>query len=260
MRLDEPTPGTWVLTLDRPDRLNALTFQAFGELEASVRRVAADPTARCLVVTGSGRGFCAGLDLEDAGALSSMPLAAAVRGQDGWARAITCLREVEIPVIAAVNGPAAGAGFSLALAADLRIAARSARFNAAFVRIGLTGGDCGSSWMLPRIVGLGHAYELLLTGRLIDAVEAERIGLVNRVVADEDLLSVAIDLAGEIAANSPLGVSLTKRVVQDNVDAPSLRAAIELENRNQVLAMQSPDMSEALSAFREKRAPRFASP
>jgi enoyl-CoA hydratase/carnithine racemase len=156
-----------------------------------------------------------------------------------------------------VNGPAAGAGFSLALAADIRIAAPTARFNAAFIKIGLTGGDCGSSWMLPRIVGLGHAYEILLTGRLVGADEAARIGLVNRVVPAEDLLASALETAELIAANSPLGVRLTKQVVQVNVDAPSLEAAVELENRNQTLAAGTQDMTEAMTAFIQKRPAAF---
>jgi enoyl-CoA hydratase len=162
------------------------------------------------------------------------------------------------PVIAAVNGAAAGAGFSLALAADIRLAAPAARFNAAFVKIGLTGGDCGSSWMLPRIVGLGHASDILLTGRFVDADEAARIGLVNRVVPAQDLRQEAIALATSITDNSPLGVRLTKQVVQMNVDAPSLHAALEVENRNQALASRTEDMNEALQAFVERRKPSFS--
>ena len=132
------------------------------------------------------------------------------RGQES----ITSFQRLAKPVIAAVNGAAAGAGFSLALAADIRIAAPAARFNAAFIKVGLTGGDCGSSWMLPRVVGLGHAYEILLTGRFVDSGEAARIGLVNRVVPAEELLNEALRVAEMITENSPLGVALTKRVVQ----------------------------------------------
>jgi enoyl-CoA hydratase/carnithine racemase len=180
-----------------------------------------------------------------------------LRGQETWARAITAFRRLAVPVIAAVNGAAAGAGFSLALAADIRLAAPAARFSAAFIKIGLTGGDCGSSWALPRIVGLGLAYEILLSGRFVDAEEAARIGLVNRVVTEDALLGDALALARQIAANSPLGVRLTKQVVQTNVDAPSLEAAVELENRGQALAGSTQDMAEALRAFNEKRQPVF---
>jgi enoyl-CoA hydratase len=186
-----------------------------------------------------------------------MTAAQLLREQESWAEAITSFQRLAKPVIAAVNGAAAGAGFSLALAADIRIAAPAARFNAAFIKVGLTGGDCGSSWMLPRVVGLGHAYEILLTGRFVDSGEAARIGLVNRVVPAEELLDEALRVAEMITENSPLGVALTKRVIQVNVDAPSLEAAVELENRNQTLAAGTHDMSEALRAFREKRPPVY---
>lgn len=255
--VDRPRTGIAVATLNRPDRLNALTFQMFDELARLAADIAADDRVRVLVLTGAGRGFCAGLDLTDAATLPDMTTAAFLDGQEGWSRAITSFRRLPKPVIAAVNGPAAGAGFSLALAADIRIATPAARLSAAYIKIGLTGGDCGSSWMLPRIVGLGHAYEILLTGRLIEADEAARMGLVNRVVPAEDLLTAALDMAELIAANSPLGVRLTKQMVQANVDAPSLEAAVELENRNQTLTAGTQDMAEALAAFLEKRPPAF---
>ena len=258
VQIDRPVAGVVVATLNRPQRMNALTFGMFGQLQTLCDDVAADDTVRAVILTGAGRGFCAGLDLDDAGTLPGMSAAQFLLRQEGWANAITSFRRVPKPVIAAVNGAASGAGFSLALAADIRLATAAARFNAAFVKIGLTGGDCGSSWMLPRIVGLGHAYEILLTGRLVESDEAARIGLVNRIVAPDDLLREAITLAETINANSPLGVRLTKQVIQINVDAPSLEAAVEMENRNQTLASRSPDMTEALTAFREKRPPSFA--
>lgn len=252
-----PRSGIVLLTLNRPGRLNALTFAMFEELRSFCRATAEDESIRAVVVTGAGRGFCAGLDLDAAAGLPGMTTQEMHRGQEGWADAVAAFRRLPQPVIAAVNGPAAGAGFSLALAADIRYAAPAARFNAAFIKIGLSGGDCGSSWMLPRIVGLGQAYEILLTGRLVDVEEAARMGLVNRVVPGDGLVDAALDLAVEIAGNSPLGVRLTKQVVQVNVDAPSLEAAIELENRNQVLTSRTRDMAEALQAFREKRAPVY---
>ncbi len=255
--VDRPREGVVLATLNRPDQLNALNFLMFDELLRLSTAIDTDPDARVLVLTGAGRGFCAGLDLADASTLPSMSTAEFLRGQELWSESITSFRRMTKPVIAAVNGAAAGAGFSLALAADIRIAGPAARFNAAFIKIGLTGGDCGSSWSLPRIVGLGLANEILLSGRFVDADEAVRIGLVNRVVAAEQLVDAALDLAQQIAANSPLGVRLTKQVVQVNVDAPSLSAAVELENRNQALAAGTADMAEALLAFREKRAPVF---
>jgi enoyl-CoA hydratase/carnithine racemase len=257
LRVERPVEGVVLLTLDRPARLNALTFTMFAELQSFCDEVSQDEQVRVVVVTGAGRGFCAGLDLDDAATLPDMTLAQMLTGQESWADAIAAFRRLPQPVVAAVNGPAAGAGFSLALAADVRLAAPTAKFNAAFIKIGLSGGDCGSSWMLPRVVGLGHAYEILLTGRMVDADEAARIGLVNRVVPAEDLVTAAVEIARAIADNSPIGVRLTKQVVQINVDAPSLDAALELENRNQVLASRTADMAEALSAFREKRTPLY---
>ena len=257
LKVDRPSDGVVLLTISRPDRLNALTFGMFAELRQFCNDIAEDDTARVVVLTGAGRAFCAGLDLDDAGTLPGMTTAEMVRGQESWSDAITAFRRIPQPVVAAVNGAAAGAGFSLALAADVRLASPAARFNAAFVKIGLTGGDCGSSWALPRVVGLGHASEILMTGRMVDAEEAVRIGLVNRVVAPEELLPAALELAALIAGNSPLGVRLTKQVVLANVDATSLRQAAELENRGQVLTSRTEDMAEALRAFREKRLPVY---
>jgi enoyl-CoA hydratase len=257
LNLSRPREGVLLAALDRPERLNALTFEMFDELAALCREVAADESVRVLVVSGEGRGFCAGLDLDEAATLPDMTPPEFLASQEGWANAIASLRRLPRPVIAAVNGPAAGAGFALALAADIRLASPAAKFNAAFVRIGLSGGDVGTSWMLPRIVGMGRAAEIMLTGRLLDAVYAERIGLVNAVHPGEELLDRALELAGEIVANSPFGIRLTKQVLQTNVDTPSLEAALELENRNQLLTAQSEDFVEALDAFREKRPPVF---
>ena len=255
--LERPREGMALLTLSRPDRLNALTFRMFAELRRCCDDLARDDSVRVVVLTGAGRAFCAGLDLDDAATLPDLSTAEMLRGQESWADAVTAFRRIPQPVVAAVNGVAAGAGFSLALAADVRYASPAARFNAAFVKIGLTGGDCGSSWALPRVVGLGHASEILLTGRMVDADEAARIGLVNRVVPAEELLDASLDLATLMAGNSPLGVRLTKAVVQANVDAPSLERAVELENRGQVLTSRTEDMAEALRAFREKRPPVY---
>jgi enoyl-CoA hydratase/carnithine racemase len=257
MAVDEPRPGIALITLDRPKQLNALTFASFGELRRVVEALEAHAATRVVVVTGRGRGFCSGLDLGDAAKLGEMSVNQMLAEQKTWADGIASLRLTGLPVIAAVNGPAAGAGLGLALAADIRLAARSARFNAAFVRIGLSGGDVGVSWMLPRIVGLARAAEIMLTGRPYDADESARIGLVNAVHDDDELLDAALDLAQMIAGNSPLGMRLTKQVLQTNVDAPSLPAALELENRNQVLASRTEDMSEALQAFLERRPARF---
>ncbi len=258
LAVERPQPEIVVARLNRPARLNAITFTMFDELVELQREVEADRAARVLVLTGEGRAFCAGLDLDEAATLPEMPAAEMLAGQESWAASIAGFRHMTKPVVAAVNGAAAGAGMALALAADIRVASSAARFNAAFVRIGLSGGDVGTSWALPRLVGLGRAYEILLTGRFVEAEEALRIGLVTDVVDPEDLLDRALETARLIVGNSPVGMALTKQVVQNNVDAPSLEAALALENRNQVLATRTHDMVEALAAFREKRTPTYA--
>jgi enoyl-CoA hydratase/carnithine racemase len=253
LRLERPADGVLLVTLDRAAKFNALTFAMFDNITALCRDLEGDPTVRTVVLTGAGRGFCGGLDLDAVAELLEMSPFEFLRGQEKWAGASLALHHLTTPVIAAVNGPAAGAGFSLALACDVRIASTAAKFNAAFIRIGLTGGDMGSSWLLPRIVGLGLANELLLTGRFVQPDEAARIGLVNRVVEPEELIPAALELASAIRANSPFGVRVTKQVVQANLGAGSLAQGIELENRNQALAAATSDMREALAAFREKR-------
>jgi enoyl-CoA hydratase/carnithine racemase len=257
--VDRPRDGVVLVTLNRPERYNAITFQMFDELHDLAGRLTADDEARAVVVTGAGKGFCSGLDLDEAATLPDMSPHEMMLGQEHWAGAFMKLHELPQPVIAAVNGPAAGGGLGLALAADLRLASPEARFNAAFVRIGLSAGDVGVSWSLPRVVGFGLAAEIMLTGRFVEADEAARIGLVNRVVPADELLDAAFDVAGQIAANTPFGVTLTKRVLHANVDAGSLGQAVEVENRGQTLATRGEDFREALSAFRQKRVATFTS-
>ncbi|MEV5835408.1 enoyl-CoA hydratase-related protein [Nocardia sp. NPDC052112] len=257
LRVERPRPQIVVARLNRPERLNAITFRMFDEFAELQAEIEADPDTRVLVITGSGRGFCAGLDLDQAAMLPEMSAAQMLSGQESWARSVSGFQRMTTPVIAAVNGAAAGAGLSLALAADIRIASTTAKFNAAFVRIGLSGGDLGTSWALPRLLGLGRATEILLTGRFVDAAEALRIGLVTEVCEPDDLLDRALEVAEQIRGNSPVGMALTKQVIRTNVDASSLDAALSVENRNQVLATRTADMREALVAFREKRLPRF---
>ncbi len=257
MLIEHPQPGVVLARMNRPDRLNAITFEMFDEFIELQQEVDADPDARVLVITGVGRAFSAGLDLDEAATLPGMTPIEMLKGQEVWAKSVAGFRLMRKPVIAAVNGAAAGAGMGIALAADIRLASTTAKFNAAFIRIGLTGGDVGTSWLLPRLVGLGRAYEILLTGRFVEAEEALRIGMVTEVTEPDELLARALAVAATICGNSPIGIELTKQVVQLNVDANSLEAAIALENRNQVLSVQTEDMVEALAAFREKRAPNF---
>jgi enoyl-CoA hydratase/carnithine racemase len=256
MTLEQPVDGVLVVTLNRPDRLNAMTNQMFDELDQLVQAHRFSDL-RALILTGAGRAFCAGFDLDDADGLSDLTPMGMLTQQEHAARALSGLRALPMPVIAAVNGPATGGGLALALAADIRIGSPGARFNAAFVRIGLSAGDLGTSWLLPRLIGPARAAEFCYTGRFIEAEEAERIGLLNRVVPADELLDATLELAGQIAANSPGGVQLSKRALQANMEAASFTAAQELENRGQALLARGSDMPEALAAFKEKRAPRF---
>ena len=254
-----PEDGIALLTLSRPDRLNAINLAMYEELEAALDRLAADRATRAVIITGAGRGFCSGQDLKDLGADQAGSGLGRVQFGMAWQeRAAGLVRRVHRlpqPVVAAVIGAAAGAGLAIALAADTRLAGPAARFNAAFVRIGLSGADMGVSYFLPRIVGPTAAAELMYTGRLVDASEAARLGLVLRV--SDDVLGDALGLARAIAANSPFGVRMTKEVLWHNIDAPSLEAAQALENRTQILASFTDDADEAVSAFLDKRQPSF---
>ena len=277
--MDEPEPGIARITLNRPARLNAMNRELIGALHQALDDIAERTDVRVVILTGAGRGFCAGLDLTDMGAegfevgnaSGSTPASsesgterrpmgrvqAGMKFQEHIASLIPKMRRLPVPIIAAVNGAATGGGLALVLGSDIRIAAASARFNVAFVRIGLSGCDIGVSWLLPRIVGAGRAQELMLTGRLIDAGEAERIGMVVRVVDDGALMDAALESARLVATNSPFGVRMTKEVMWSNLEVSSMRAAIDLENRTQILTSFTSDMSEAVGAFLEKRPPEF---
>lgn len=255
--LGRPRDGVVVLTLARPDRFNAMTELMFRELEAVALALDQEDELRVLILTGEGRAFCGGYDLADAGKLTSLGAMGMLDLQELAARGLSAIRSIRVPVIAAVNGAAAGGGLSLALAADIRLASPAAKFNAAFVKIGLSAGDLGASWLLPRLIGPAVAAEFAYTGRMMDAAEAERTGLVNRVVPAEELMPAALDMAGLICANSPGGVQLSKRALQANMEVTSYAAACELENRGQALLTRGEDMPEALDAFRSGRAPQF---
>jgi enoyl-CoA hydratase len=261
VELNSPHPGVTRITLNRPERLNAMTTELVQGLHDALDAVAVDRQCRVVVLTGAGRGFCAGLDLGGYGAAPHSeglgPTQAGFAVQKHIAALIPHLRSLSQPVIAAVNGPASGGGFALVLGSDVRIAAASARFNAAFVRIGLSACDIGTSWLLPRLVGAARAHELMLTGRLFDAPEAARIGLVTAVVADDGLLDAALGKADEIMANAPFGVALTKEAMWSALEIPGLQAAIDLENRQQIVAAATADHREAMAAFIEKRPPHF---
>ncbi|MFN8051307.1 MAG: enoyl-CoA hydratase-related protein [Acidimicrobiales bacterium] len=262
--LDTIAPGIARITMNRPASLNSMNRALIDGLHDALDAIDADTSTRVVVLTGAGRGFCAGLDLRDPTLLlggndpegpgvpqSGMAL------QQRIASLIPKLRRLRVPVISAINGPATGGGLALALGSDVRIAAESAKFGVAFIRIGLSACDIGVSWALPRLVGASRAHELMLTGRVFDAAEADRIGLVTSVVPDADLLDAALHTAGLIAANSPFGVWMTKEVMWSNLETPSQQAAIDLENRTQILSSFTEDVGEAVGAFFEKRPPVY---
>jgi enoyl-CoA hydratase/carnithine racemase len=264
VRLEEVAPQIALLTLDRPDRLNALSWDLVDDLHATLDELERDNHTRVVVLTGAGRGFCAGLDLKSAASAGSAISeglrgpAAGMRTQERIASLMKRLRGIPQPVVAAVNGVAVGGGLALALFSDIRIAGESARFGVQFIKLGLSACDVGVSYALPRLIGGSRAFELMLTARIIDASEADRIGLVSQVVPDADVVGTAVAVAEEITKLAPFGVVMTKEVMWANLDAPSLESAIHLENRTQILASQSGDMEEAVAAFMEKRAPDFS--
>jgi enoyl-CoA hydratase len=257
-----PRHGITQLTLTRPDRLNAMTAELVEELHDALDAAHADELCRVVVLTGAGRAFCAGLDLAGYGSpprpdTRSAPTTT-LATQRHIASLIPHLRATRQPVIAAVNGAATGGGLALVLGSDIRIAGASARFGAAFVRIGVSACDIGTSWLLPRLVGVGRAHELMLTGRVFDATEAARIGLVLEVVPDDGLLARAYDEATLIMGNSPFGIEMTKETMWASVEIPGMGAAIDLENRTQVMCSASGDSQEAIEAFLHKRPARWA--
>jgi enoyl-CoA hydratase len=260
VRSNQVSDGIALLTLDRPERLNAMSRELVTDLHAALADAGDDPDCRVVILTGAGRGFCSGLDLKETGDLAEAGGGppAALRAQQHIASLVTQLRGLSKPVIAAVNGPATGGGLALALACDVRVAAESARFNVAFIRVGLSGCDIGVSYLLPRLVGASRAFELMLTGRMVESAEADRIGLVSRVVPDGGVVDAALETAELIRANSPFGVWMTKEVMWSNLEAGSLQGAIDLENRTQLLSSYTGDMREALDAFLEKRPPEFS--
>jgi enoyl-CoA hydratase len=263
VEIEKPRPHVSVVRLNRPERLNALSFETVVPLHDALLEVAADNDTWVVILTGAGRGFCSGLDLEDHGVppnIAGLPMSRiATRAMAVFADLVPALRNLPQPVLGAINGPAYGGGLCLAVACDVRLAAESATFCGAGIRNGLTGTELGVSWILPRMIGAAHAFELILTGREVGAREAERIGLVSRVVPDADLLDHAQGVAEEICAHSPHGVAMTKRVLWSNLETGSLHAAMDLESRNQLLVrMTTQNLDEAIRARREGRKPSYA--
>lgn len=245
-----------LITLNRPEQLNAITFELVADLHDALDRIAGDSACRVAILTGAGRGFCAGLDLRDWGTPPEpgdhQHAPVGVGGQEFIANLMVHIRRTPQIVIAAVNGPAYGGGLSLACAADLRVASDAARFCSAFIRTGLSGTDAGISHLLPQIVGAARAFDLIVTGREIDAPEAERMGLVSTIVAPDALLDEARTLATGIAGYTGIGLVLTKEAFWHNVESASMTAAIALENRNQRLAAATPEVQEYMKRYSER--------
>ncbi len=259
--LDEQTQ---LVTLNRPDSLNALTPALLQELMATFAGINRSREVRCVVLTGAGRGFCAGADLKQEGEAGNVPgtegmgqLGYVYKYQELLAQCMLAIHECDKPVIAAVNGAAVGGGLAIALASDFRVASTRAKFGSVFIKTGLSSCDVGTSYFLPRLVPPTVALELMTSGRVFDADEANELGLLNRLVEPEQLLDAALSLAGSFNGNAEYGVWMTKKGFWSNLNAPSLRHAMELENRTQVLGYYTGCMEEAMAAFVEGREPNW---
>jgi enoyl-CoA hydratase/carnithine racemase len=249
--------GVATVTLNRPERMNALTFDVYDELRSSFRALNDEPGVRAVVVTGAGKAFCSGGDVHDIiGALVSRDAAELLAFTRLTCDLVLAIRQCRCPVVAALNGTTAGAGAVIAIACDIRIAAASARIAFLFTKVGLSGADMGAAWLLPRIVGTGRAAELLMTGDFITAEDAFRIGLYNRVVPDGDALNAATTFAAQLARGPRDALAITKDAL-DREATLDLTAALESEAQIQAALMTQADFREAYDAFVAKRAPKF---
>ena len=245
-----------MVRLHRPEQRNALNFELVADLHDALDEIAANDDCRVAILTGEGTSFCAGLDLADYGLPPEVGAHrhrhAGISGQAFLANLTQHLHDTPQIMIAAVNGAAFGGGLALAAACDLRLAGENTRFCSAFIRTGLTGTDAGISYFLPRLIGASHAFDMIISGRVVDASEAERMGLVSRVVADGELVGEAQALAESIAGYTSFGLRRTKEVLWHNLESPSLAAALAMENRNQELAVHEPEVLEFMQAYAER--------
>ena len=259
--VDRPQPHTAVVTLNRPDRLNAMSIELVIELDARLQELADDNDTWVVILTGAGRAFCSGLDLKDYGIIPNIDGLSvgriAQRSMRHYSRLILTLRRMPQPVIGAVNGPAYGGGMCLTLGTEMRFASETATFNATGIVNGLTSTELGVSWLLPRLVGAAHSNDMLLTGRRVDADEAFRMGLVSRVFPDDELLDEALAVARRMCEFSPYGLAMTKDILWVNLENPSLAAAIEIEDRNQLMLGFTENLPEAIRAFDQGRDPVY---
>ena len=247
------------LTLNRPESLNAITTPMVSELRDYFGSLLENQSTRIVVLRGAGRGFCAGLDIKASQAKThEQPFAGGMGFQGYLADVYIRMRRCPQPIISLIHGPACGGGFSFVLASDIRIAGVSAKMNAAYIRIGLSACDMGSSYFLPRLVGTSVASELMLTGRFINAERALSTNLVSEVVADQDLEEAAGSYIEEMLATSPMGLRLTKEGLNMAIDAAGLEATMAIENRNQLMCSKTEDAKEGMKAFIEKRKPIYS--
>ncbi len=262
VRIEKPRPHTSVIWLDRPERLNSMSFEQMVPLHGAFEEVARDNDTWCVILTGVGRGFCSGADTQDSEPppnIAGLTLTRiATRAMSILADLVPAMRRMPQPVIGAINGAAIGGGMCLSLGCDVRIAGESAYFRAAGINNGLTATELGLSFLLPRAIGSSRAFEIMLSGRDVSAREAAEIGLVSRVVPDAELLGAALDLADTINGWSTQGVQLTKRMIWSGLETASLAAAIELESHTQLFVrMTTRNFEEATRARKEGRPPVF---
>src|SRR3954452_5076778 len=256
--VDKPRPGITLITLNRPDRMNAMAFDVMIPLRETLEEVSSDNETRVVILTGAGHGFCSGADLEDSGRVPNIAgltrTTIALRSMELLDDVIVALRKMHHPVIAAINGAAIGGGFCLSLAAHIRIASDAAYFRAAGINNGLTSSELGISYLLPRAIGSSRAFEIMLSGRDVDAAEAAQMGLVSRVVAPDALLDDCYELAERMIGFSRVGVESTKRLLWSSLDAGSLSSHMDHEGHAQLyVRMTTQNFEEAIIARREGR-------
>ncbi|KKL28944.1 hypothetical protein LCGC14_2370080 [marine sediment metagenome] len=273
IKVQEREDGISIITFNRPNRLNAINFQFVEDLQDYLNTLENNLGIRVVILTGEGRAFCSGLDLKDGQVIFKKKVPEGLQkfeylqNKDKIKRAVIVqklisqlmitLRKIPQPVIAAIKGAAYGGGLTFAMAADIRIAGESAKFCNAFINIGLSGADCGSSYWLPRLIGFSRAAEFMYTGRVFNAQEADKIGFVSKVVPDDKVLYEALKIAKHILTKSPMGIRFTKDALNINVDASSLESATKLENRTQVICINADDALEGVFATLEKRESKY---
>ena len=260
--IDKPRPHVALITMNRPERMNAMAFDVMIPLREALESVSVDNDVRVVVLTGAGHGFCSGADLEDAGIVPNIDgltvTSIARRAMDLLDDVITAIRKMHQPVIGAINGAAIGGGFCLAVATDIRIASEAAYFRAGGINNGLTASELGISYLLPRAIGSSRAFEIMLSGRDVDSAEAERIGLVSRTLPADEVLEACYALAERIIGFSRVGVEVTKRMLWSSLDAASLHAHMDHEGIAQLyVRLTTQNFEEAVRARKEKRTPTY---